>query len=118
MGDWAIDVGVDWNGGCWDLLACFDVSAQPVTGGGWVNGLFVPEAQEVRPSREEVWREDGFKLLLEWLNEELAAATHVGLWGEPGHATWAYLVRNGMTLRGGRSLQGDEAPDHLFPVHV
>ncbi len=32
--DWAINVGAEWNGRCWDLLASFDVAARPVAGGG------------------------------------------------------------------------------------
>lgn len=87
-GDWGIDVGADWDGECWDLLASFDVPAEQVAG-GWENTMFVPEARVVRATREAVWREDVFETLLEWINDELIVATHLGLWGEPDHGTWA-----------------------------
>ena len=115
--DWAIDVGVDWDGECWDLLASFDVSAQPVVG-GWENDLFMPEARVVRPSREEVWREDGFEMLLDWINTELVLATHVGLRGEPDRGTWVWLVRDGVILRSGRPLSKKATPTHLLQVRT
>ena len=74
----------------------------------------VPEARVVRLSREAVWWQDGFEPLLEWINEELAPATHVGLWGEPDRGIWAWLMWDGVALRDRRPLACRMEPVHLL----
>ncbi len=111
-----IDVGVGWDGVFWDLLTSPDVAAEPVAGGGWRNVLLVPEARVVHPTREAAWRV-GFEDLLGWINGELAAATHLALWGSKHGCTWAWLARDGRTVRGRQPLAGRNAPVHLLPVH-
>ena len=111
-----IDAGVEWDGVFWDLLTSPDVAAEPVAGGGWENVLLVPEARVVHPTREAAWRV-GFEDLLGWINGELAAATHLALWGNKHGGSWAWLARDGRTVRGRQPLVGRNAPVHLLPVH-
>lgn len=115
--DGGIDVGVEWDGVFWDLPTSPDVVAEPVAGGGWENALLVPEARVVHPTREATWRA-GFEDLLDWVNGELASATHLALWrSESGGCTWAWLARDGWIVRRRRRLADDGAPEHLLPVH-
>lgn len=118
--DGGIDVGVDWDGVWWDLLASMDVDARPMPdGAGWENAFVLPEARLVHPTREAAWRTDGFEPLLDWVNDELAPATHLALWcTEGGGATWAWLVRDGAVVRTGRPIAADGPPVHLLPVHA
>ena len=108
-----IDVGVTWDDVCWDLLTCPDVYAHEQPGGSWHNMLMRPEYPLDHPSIEAAWRSDGFEPLLDWVNDELAPATHLGLWhSSPGGATWARLVWDGQAMIGGPPLQ---VPEHAGP---
>ncbi len=69
-GDWSIDVGIEWNGVFWDLLVSLDMAEEPVAG-GWENAFVIPEARLVHPTREALWRSDGFEPLLDWVNDDL-----------------------------------------------
>ena len=115
--DWSINVGVEWNGVSWDLLASMDVAPEPLSDGGWENAMLIPEARSSHPTREAIWRADGFEELLTWINGELAPATHVGVWRTAGGSTWADLIRDGADLRTGRPLAPEDAPDHLLALH-
>lgn len=115
--DWSIDVGVEWDGVFWDLLASMDVAPEPLPDGGWENAMLIPEARSSHPTREAIWRADGFEELLTWINGELAPATHVGVWRTAGGSTWAHLIRDGTELRTGRPLTPEDAPDHLLALH-
>ncbi len=120
-GDHDISVGADWDGENWDLLASMDVLAKVAPDGtGWRSHLLIPEARRIRPTRETVWREDGFEWLLKWVNDELARATHLAFWqSDSGGATWAQLVRDGTNLRTGRPVISEGSPpEHLVPVHM
>ena len=115
-----IDVGADWDGMNWDLLASMDAAARPMPGGAWENAFFLPEFRVSHPTQEAAWRSDGFEMLLDWVNDELAPATHLALWGSEGHCTWARLMRDGASVRTGRPVasEGANAPVHLLPAHV
>ena len=63
-----INVHVTFDGVWRDILASMDVAAEQVDCGGWRNNLFVPEAQQICPSRKACWRQDGFEWLLEWFD--------------------------------------------------
>ena len=116
--DWSIDVGVEWDGVSWDLLASMDVVPKPLPDGGWGNAMLIPEARSSHPTPEAIWRADGFEELLTWINGELAPATHVGVWQiSGGGCTWARLIRDGADLRTGRPLTPEDAPDHLLALH-
>ena len=114
-----IDVGVTWDDVCWDLLTCPDVYAHEQPGGSWHNMLMRPEYRLDHPSIEAAWRSDGFEPLLDWINDELAPATHLGLWhSSPGGATWARLVWDGQAMLGGRPCKCSNTPVHLLPLHA
>ena len=66
----------------WDILASMDVCAEQARDGlSWHSTLLIPEARRLRPSQEKCWREDGFEWLLTWVNDELAPAAHLALYG-------------------------------------
>ena len=114
-----INVGATWDNECWDLLTCPDVYAHEQPGGVWHNVIMRPEYRLDHPSIEAAWRSDGFELLLDWINDELAPATHLGLWrSDPGGATWARLVRDGQPMIGGRPSKCRNTPVHLLPLHA
>lgn len=116
--DLSINVGVEWDGVFWDLLASMDVAPAPLPDGGWENAMLIPEARSSHPTREAIWRADGFEELLTWINGELAPATHMGMWRiAGGGCTWAHLIRDGADLRTGRPLTPEDAPDHLLALH-
>ena len=119
MDEWDIGVGVEWDGVFWDMLLSLDLDAQPAPGGaGWVNHDLDREFQVVHPTREALWRADGFEWLLNWVNQGLAHATHLALWcSDGGGCTWAQLVRDGAILRTGRPVAAERMPAHLLPVH-
>ncbi len=119
MGEWDIGVGVEWDGVFWDMLLSLDLDAQlALDGAGWVNHDLDREFQIVHPTREALWRADGFEWLLDWVNQELAHATHLALWcSNGGGCTWAQLVRDGAILRTGRPVAAERMPAHLLPVH-
>ena len=114
-----IDVGVTWDDVCWDLLISPDVYAEEQPNGAWRNTLMLPEYRVDHPTIEAAWRSDGFEMLLDWINDEVAPATHLGLWHtECGGATWARLVRNGQPMIGHRPSKCKNIPVHLLPLHA
>lgn len=114
-GDMDINVHVTFNGVWWDILASMDVLAEQVDCGGWRNELFVPEAQQIRPSREACWRQDGFEWLLEWFNSRYMPATHLVLSGGGGW-TDAKLVR-GNTFSERRLCADNDLIQHVLSLH-
>ena len=122
--DHDISVYVTHSSGLWDVLASMDVFAEPAPcGSGWHNGLFIPEAQQVHPSVEACWRQDGFEALLAWVNSELVPATHVALHGETdteGFMRWSEgrLVRDGIDMRSGRPFKAGPHLRALLPLHA
>lgn len=114
-----IAVNVEWEGVDWDQLVWLDVYEEPGSGGiGWINGVLFPEFQVVHPTREALWRADVFEPLLTWINEDLAYATHLAIWGIADRATWARLVHDGKVLRSRWTIEANGGtPAHLLPVH-
>jgi hypothetical protein len=45
------------------------------------------------PTREAVWTDDIFEPFLNWVNDDLANASHLGLFGTPDYGSWAKLLR-------------------------
>lgn len=119
MDEWDIGVGVEWDGVFWDMLLSLNLDAQLAPdGAGWVNLDLDREFQVVHPTREALWRADGFEWLLDWVNQDLARATHLALWCDGGGGcTWAQLVRAGAILRTGQPVAAGRTPAHLLPVH-
>lgn len=90
---WEIDVGVDWQSTCWDLLTCFEFEAIPEpTEGGYRCKLCSPEFQKIFPTREALWIDHEFEPFLEWVNTVLLHARWLALYGEADSGTWAKLV--------------------------
>ena len=107
--DTDICIGVTSPDVYWGGLTCTEVSARPAPdGSGWQNSLLCwRRGPRLHPTREACWREEAFEWLLEWVNGDLAPATHVGLYGDPEYRDnrfWAatHLTRDGIPWRGGR----------------
>ena len=119
--DGAIDVGVDWDGRPWDFVAGFDVFPRRVSG-GWVRSLSEYEPQDemrdVRPSREEVWRRDGFEVVIRWLNAAIVPGAYVELSGRPDDMACACLVRDGEFLFGCRLLCVEGDGSRIIPLRT
>jgi hypothetical protein len=88
----------------WDIL--LDVEAEPkrVPGGGYVCDLCRPDARTVFADRATLWADHLFEGLLVWVNDNLAQAKWLALYGSPEQASWARLLPSddpSRTLRGG-----------------
>ena len=118
-----INVFVEWKGICWDILTSMDVYADLAEDGtGWQSTLLIPEARRLHPTQEVCWREDGFEWLLKWLNEDLACATHLALYGGEGcyeDTGWtsAHLARDGILVHSGRPVLSNSSLRELLPLH-
>jgi hypothetical protein len=100
---WEISVFVMRQGECWDYLLDLNAETKLVPG-GYVCDLCPPESRPVFSNRPALWTDHLFEPLLEWVNESLAKAKWLALYGSPDYATWARLLPNDMpsqALRGG-----------------
>lgn len=66
-----------------------DCMPVPVPGG--YRCAWCLEFVSIWPTREALWREHLFEPLMSWVNDQLAPASHVLLFGRAGDATWAEL---------------------------
>jgi len=90
---WEIGVGVEWEGETWDYLTFFEASPRR-TAGGYLCSMCIPEARQVFASREVLWRDHLFEPFLEWVNDDLAKARWIGIYGgREEDGTWAKLHR-------------------------
>ena len=123
-GNTDINVFVKWKGIFWDILTSMDVYAELAEDGtGWQSTLLIPEAMRLHPSQELCWREDGFEWLLKWLNQDLASATHLALYGGEGcyeDTGWtsAHLARDGMLVHSGRPILSNGPLRELLPLYL
>lgn len=108
---------VEWEQVSWDSWLWLDVYEEPVSG-GWVNTITLEEYQVVHPTLESLWAADVFEPLLAWINDYLAPATHIAMWGSADDATWARLVRDRKILGTKFFIEDDSRrPTHLLPIH-
>ncbi len=84
-----LNVAVDWQDVCWDLIISLDVSPEK-TEGGYICTMCDPDKRTVFPSKEALWRDHLFEPLLKWVNDDLANAHWLGIYGTEG-ATWVKL---------------------------
>lgn len=88
---WEIEVFASHEDECWDFL--LDVDAEPKrVPGGYVCDLCPPESRPVFPNRPALWTTELFEPFLEWVNDSLAKAKWLALYGNPDYATWARLL--------------------------
>ena len=89
---WEINIAVEWQGECWDLVESHEAYARSSTS-GYFCFLCIPEARVFYPSREALWREHLFETFLEWVNDRLLKARWIGIYGsrELG-VTWVKLL--------------------------
>lgn len=89
---WEINIAVEWQGQCWDLVESHEAGAV-ASASGYFCTLCVPEARVFYPSREALWRDHLFETFLEWVNDKLLKARWIGIYGsrEIG-GTWVKLL--------------------------
>ena len=84
----------------WDEIAEFDAIPLEI-GGSWVcrlcRDLPAPSSgpPQIYRSRKALLINHVFEPLLGWVNDKLAGAESLGLYGEAGNMTWAKLLRSG-----------------------
>ncbi len=87
---WDLSVCVDWQGEIWDMLISLD--AAPESSPTGYRCKLCENAHSTWPSREGLWRDHLFEPFLAWVNEHLAPATWLKLYGtEGGGIRWARL---------------------------
>jgi len=74
-----MDIPVNWQGQCWDLLCSFESAPRPVTG-GYHCLLYSPDDRQIFSSREALWTTEVFEFFLKWVNETLLPANWVALY--------------------------------------
>ncbi len=87
---WDLSVCVDWQGESWDMLISLD--AIPESSPIGYRCTLCENAHSTWPTREALWRDHLFEPFLEWVNERLAPASWLRLYGtEGGGIRWAKL---------------------------
>jgi hypothetical protein len=95
-----MNVLVEWNEECWDLLLSLDSAPRRGRTGYFCEYCLDyfrdtnpgEEFTRIFPSREGVWADHLFEPFLKWVNDDLANAKWLGLFGNPEKATWAKLT--------------------------
>jgi len=90
LSSWNLSVHVEWQGVNWDMLISLDANPEPVPGG--YRCRCCSESDRVWPNRESLWADHLFEPFLSWVNERLAHACQLSLYGKPGDSTWAELI--------------------------
>ncbi len=105
-----IDVWVEWDGTCWDLVFSEYLS---VAGrrGAYVCEACPPEVRTIYASREALWRDHLFETFLAWINNTLAKASVLALSRSDGGSTWVKLLREG-------DVPGDGPHDVVIPLRT
>lgn len=99
LNHYEICVAIDYNGECWDLMGGWDASPRPSAKGYFCRSCRDyyhttnpdEEFTQYFPSREAVWEDDIFEPFLRWVNDDLAKAEWLGIYGKWGGVTWARL---------------------------
>ena len=89
---YGIGVDVQWEGMSWDLVLCLEAAPRR-TPTGYVDHMILPEYREPYATEEALWRGQLFEPFLSWVNETLAPARYLGIWGARGEVIFARLLR-------------------------
>lgn len=106
--DTDINVAVVWKGQWWDSIFWPDCWHRKVKGGVVCACCEAKEKPTVFPNYEALWKDHLFDCLKDWINNELASAKALGIYGRKG-GTSATLVR---TMR----AKKDEDLRTLLPI--
>ena len=107
-----MNVYADWKGENWDTLINLIACPREVPGGYICRACELSDsgAREIFSSEEALWRDHLFEPFLQRVNEKLAPAEFLSLYGTPGHMTWAKLET-------GNGFYWDE-PMHRIPLRI
>ena len=74
-----INVLIEWDSIPWHTISFHDVRVElDPDDGCWKKTSVISEVQCSHQAREQCWCEDGFTPLMEWIDTDLAAVTHLG----------------------------------------
>jgi hypothetical protein len=88
---WEIEVWAIRDDHRWDLLLNLEAEPKRVPG-GFVCDLCTLDARRVFLDRPALWTDHLFEGLLVWVNDNLARAKWLALFGSPEQASWARLL--------------------------
>jgi hypothetical protein len=108
--DRELGVCVEWQGWNYDCLTSLDVKPRRA-GDGYVCELCKADERTIFPDLEALWRGHLFEPFLQWVNEKLAAADAIGLYGSPPSG-WTFAE-----LLSCHDARGTE-PDISVPLRV
>lgn len=92
LNTYEISIFAIYGGDWWDILADFDVDPKGAASGGYYCDACSPEARRIFPDRHALWADHLFEKLLKWVNEDLANAKWLALYGSLDDASWARLL--------------------------
>lgn len=84
-----LSVCVDWDGTCWDMLISLDVSEKAVPGG--YRCELCEDANSSWLTLEALWQNHLYEPFLSWVNNELAPAHRLMIFGDHLTVSWATL---------------------------
>jgi len=87
-------ISVEYQGDTWDLIADLDIAPECLGKGRYICRFCEEEARVVYPTREALWIEHGFEMVLEWCNEHFQPGLQVVLCEtDDGGIRWAKFER-------------------------
>jgi hypothetical protein len=91
-----LTVSVNREGQDWETLLSLDIDARRRRRGGFICSICDPKDRIVFPTLGALWRDHLFEPFLVWVNQELAVAEEIGLYGSlsDGYTYAKRLSRN------------------------
>lgn len=83
LGSRSLDVHFFWKGEYWDDMLWNDISLKR-TGNGYVCNMCEPDERKLYSTREELWRDHMFEVLLRWVNNRLIKSPWIEIYQEEG----------------------------------
>ena len=109
LGSYDIDVWVEWDGHCWDVV--FHAHVVPAgRRSARICDTCPSEAHSTYANREALWRDHLFETFLFWVNETLAPASVLALY-QSDSTTWVKLLCQG-------DVSGERSPDVVLPLRI
>jgi hypothetical protein len=103
-----LEISVIWQGLAWDML--FHTHNSAVRVGSGYRDRMARDHTRLWPCLEAFWIDQMFEPFLAYVNEELAQASTIKLFGNYGEITWAELGNE-------RNLTVNEEPIAEIPLH-
>lgn len=87
-------ISVEYRGETWDFMVDLDIAPERLGKGQYVCRFCDEDARVVYPTREAIWIEHGFEMVLDWCNERFQPGLQVVLCEtDDGGIRWARFER-------------------------